>query len=130
VIVLDASAVLELVVEPTTTTHALRRRLRSDPDAHAPHLVDAEVANALRRKLLSGELDLARALRAIRRLKLMGLVRWQQTQLLDRALALRNQLTAYDAIYVALAEATGATLLTRDVRLARAAGHRARFELV
>jgi len=98
VIILDASAVVELVIEPTTTTRALRGRLRSDPDAQAPHLVDAEVANALRRKLLSGELDLARAVRPIRRLKLMGLVRWQQTQLLDRALALRNQLTAYDAI--------------------------------
>ena len=129
-IILDASAVVELVVEPATTTRALRGRLRSDPDAQAPHLVDAEVANALRRKLLSGELDLARAVRAIRRLKLMGLVRWQQTQLLDRALALRNQLTAYDAIYVAMAEVTGATLLTRDARLARTAGHRARVELV
>jgi predicted nucleic acid-binding protein len=58
----------------------------------------------------------------------MRLVRWQQTPLLDRVLALRHQLTADDAIYVAMAEATGATLLTRDARLARSAGHRARVE--
>jgi predicted nucleic acid-binding protein len=60
----------------------------------------------------------------------MGLKRWPHRALLGRALALRDQLTAYDAIYVAMAEVTGATLLTRDARPARAAGHRARVELV
>jgi predicted nucleic acid-binding protein len=88
------------------------------------------VTNALRRKVLAGELDVLRARRAIRRLTAMRLVRWQQTSLLGRALALRDQLSAYDAISVAMAEATGATLLTRDTRLARATGHRARVELV
>jgi predicted nucleic acid-binding protein len=92
--------------------------------------MDAEVTNALRRKLLAGQLDVLRARRAIRRLAVMRLVRWQQTPLLGRALALRHQLSAYDAIYVAMAEVTGATLLTRDGRLVRAAGHRARVELV
>ena len=129
-IVLDASAVVELVVEPRSVTAALRSRLRTDPDIHVPHLVDAEVTNALGRKLLAGQLDVARARRAIRRLTAIRLVRWQQTGLLGRALALRDQLTAYDAIYVALAEATGATLLTRDARLARVGGHRARVEVV
>ena len=58
-------------------------------------------------------------------------VRWQPHRaLLGRALALRDQLTAYDAIYVAMAEATGATLVTRDARLAQATGHRARIEVV
>jgi predicted nucleic acid-binding protein len=130
VIVLDASAVVDLVVEPRAVTAAIRSRLRADPDIHVPHLVDAEVTNALRRKLLSGQLDAQRARRAIRRLTVMRLVRWQQTALLDRALALRDQLSAYDAIYVAMAEATGATLVTRDARLARAGGHRARVEVV
>ncbi len=129
-IVLDASAVVELVVEPRSATAPLRSRLRADPDLHVPHLVDAEVANALRRKVLAGQLDILRARRAIRRLAVMRLVRWQQTALLGRALALRDQLNAYDAIYVAMAEATGATLLTRDARLARTAGHRARVEVV
>ena len=129
-IVLDASAVVDLVVEPRAAPSAIRSRLRADPDVHVPHLVDAEVTNALRRKLLSGQLDALRARRAIRRLTVMSLVRWQQTALLDRALALRDQLSAYDAIYVAMAEATGATLVTRDARLARAGGHRARVEVV
>ena len=129
-IVLDASAIVELVVEPGAATGSIRHRLRADPDIHVPHLVDAEVANALRRKLLAGQLDALRAQLAIRRLTAMRLVRWQQTQLLGRALALRDQLTAYDAIYVAMAEVTGATLLTRDARLGRATGHRARVEVV
>jgi predicted nucleic acid-binding protein len=130
VIVLDASAVVELIVEPRTATGVIRSRIRADPDIHVPHLVDAEVTNALRRKLLAGQLDVRRARLAIRRLAAMRLVRWQQTALLGRALALRDQLTAYDAIYVAMAEATGATLLTRDARLARSGGHRARVEVV
>ena len=129
-IVLDASAVVELIVEPAAAAGAIRSRIRADPDLHVPHLVDAEVTNALRRKLLAGQLDVRRARRAIRRLAAMRLVRWQQTALLGRALALRDQLSAYDAIYVAMAEATGATLLTRDARLARAGGHRARVEVV
>jgi predicted nucleic acid-binding protein len=130
VIILDASAIVELVIEPGAVTAALRSRLHADADIHVPHLVDAEVTNALRRKLLAGQLDVLRARRAIRRLTVMRLVRWQQAPLLGRALALRHQLSAYDAIYVAMAEATGATLLTRDARLVRAAGHRARVEVV
>jgi predicted nucleic acid-binding protein len=130
VIVLDASAVVELIAEPGAVASVIRSRIRADPDIHVPHLVDAEVTSALRRKLLAGQLDVRRARRAIRRLAAMRLVRWQQTALLGRALALRDQLTAYDAIYVAMAEATGATLLTRDARLARAGGHRARVEVV
>ncbi|MGH2814946.1 MAG: type II toxin-antitoxin system VapC family toxin, partial [Actinomycetota bacterium] len=86
--------------------------------------------STLRRHLLLGRIDQASARRAIRRLAAMQ-VRWRPHRaLLGRALALRDQLSAYDAIYVAMAEATGATLLTRDARLARATGHRARVELV
>ena len=129
-IVLDASAIVELVVEPRAATGAIRSRLRADPDVHVPHLVDAEVTIALRRKLLAGQLDILRARRAIRRLTAIRLVRWQQSSLLGRALALRDQLSAYDAIYVAMAEATGATLVTRDARLARATGHRADIEVL
>jgi predicted nucleic acid-binding protein len=129
-IVLDASAIVELIVEPRTATGALRARLQADPDIHVPHLVDAEVTNALRRKLLAGQLDILRARRAIRRLTVMRLTRRRQTPLLGRALALRHQLSAYDAIYVAMAEVTGATLVTRDARLARVSGHRARVEVV
>jgi predicted nucleic acid-binding protein len=92
--------------------------------------MDAEVTNALRRKVLQGRLDELTARRAIRRLAAMRLKLWPHRQLLGRALALRHQLSAYDAIYVAMAEVTGATLVTRDARLARATGHRARIEVV
>ena len=91
---------------------------------YAPHLMDAEVTNTLRRHVLDGRIDQISARRAIR------LRWWPHKPLLGRAFALRDQLTAYDAIYVAMAEATGATLLTRDARLAGATGHRARVEVV
>jgi predicted nucleic acid-binding protein len=129
-IVLDASAVVDLLIEPEAETRELRARIRSAGIVYAPHLMDAEVTNTLRRRLLRGQIDQISARRAVRRLAGMR-VRWQPHRaLLGRALALRDQLTAYDAIYVAMAEATGATLVTRDARLARVTGHRARVEVV
>jgi predicted nucleic acid-binding protein len=129
-IVLDASAVVDLLIKPATETRALRARLRAASVVCAPHLMDAEVANTLRRHLLRGRIDQISAQRALRVLAAMRVTWWPHRTLLGRALALRDQLTAYDAIYVAMAEATGATLLTRDARLARAGGQRARVELV
>jgi predicted nucleic acid-binding protein len=130
VIVLDASAVVDLLIKPAMETGALRARIRRAGIVYAPHLMDAEVTNTLRRYLLRGQIDQVSARRAIRRLARMQ-VRWRPHKaLLGRALALRDQLSAYDAIYVAMAEVTGATLLTRDARLARATGHRARIEVV
>ena len=95
-----------------------------------PHLVDAEATNALRGLVLRDRLAAARARRAIRRLAVPPLVRWPQPPLLSRVFALRDQLNAYDATYLALAEGLGATLLTRDARMARAGEHRARIEVV
>ena len=129
-IVLDASVVVDLLIRSAAETHALRTRIRAASIVYAPHLMDAEVTNTLRRYLLRDEIDQASARRAIRRLGTMRLKLRSHRPLLGRALALRDQLTAYDAIYVAMAEATGATLLTRDARLARTTGHRARVELV
>jgi predicted nucleic acid-binding protein len=129
-IVLDASAVVDLLVEPAAQTGELRARLRTASLVHAPHLMDAEVTNALRRQVLHGRIDQVAARRAIRRLAAMRVKLWPHQPLLSRAFALRNQLATYDAIYVAMAEATGAALLTRDARLARATGHRARVEVV
>jgi predicted nucleic acid-binding protein len=129
-IILDASAVVDLLVEPAMLTSDLRVRVREASIVYAPHLMDAEVTNALRRKAMQGRIDELTARRAIRRLAAMRLRLWPHRPLLGRALALRHQLSAYDAIYVAMAEVTGATLVTRDARLARATGHRARIELV
>jgi predicted nucleic acid-binding protein len=129
-IVLDASVVVDLLIKPAAHTSELRARIRAAGIVYAPHLMDAEVTNTLRRHLLRGWIDQVSARRAIRRLASMQ-VRWRPHRpLLGRALALRDQLSAYDAIYVAVAEVTGATLVTRDARLARAGGHRARIEVV
>ena len=129
-IVLDASAVVPLLLDPAATTERLQARLHGESLVHAPYLLDVEVANALRRQILGGRLNAARARRAIRRLAVLPLYRWPHDRLLGRALALRNQLTAYDATYVALAEGLRATLLTQDARMARAGGHRARIEVI
>jgi predicted nucleic acid-binding protein len=129
-IVLDASAVVDLLIKPAAETNELRARIRAASVAYAPHLIDAEVTNTLRRHVLRGRMDQVSARRALRRLAAMRLRLWPHQPFLGRAFALRDQLTAYDAIYVAMAEATGATLLTRDAGLARSSGHRARVEVV
>ena len=129
-IILDASVVVDLLIKPPSEIANIRTRLAPEPMGHVPHLLDVEVTHALRRLLLGGRLSKLAARRALRDLAVMGLKRWPHRALLGRALALRDQLSAYDAIYVAMAEVIGATLVTRDVRLARAAGHRARVEVV
>jgi predicted nucleic acid-binding protein len=129
-IVLDASAVVDLLIKPTAETSGLRARIRAASTVYAPHLMDAEVTNAIRKHILHGRIDQLSARRALRRLAVMRVKLWPHRPFLGRALALRDQLTAYDAIYVAMAEATGATLVTRDARLARVTGHRARVEVV
>jgi predicted nucleic acid-binding protein len=130
VIVVDGSVVVDLLTREAAETAHIRARPTSEPRVHVPHLVDAEVAHALRGLVLRDRLAVARARRAIRRFAVLPLVRWPQTSLLSRVFVLRDGLSACDATYVALAEGLGATLLTRDARLARAGGHRARVEVV
>jgi predicted nucleic acid-binding protein len=129
-IIVDASVVVDLLIKPPAEVAHIRARLAGERMSHVPHLLDVEVTHALRRLLLTGRLNDLSARRALRDFAVMGLKRWPHLPLLGRALVLRDRLNAYDAIYVAMAEVTGATLLTRDARLARAAGHRARVELV
>jgi predicted nucleic acid-binding protein len=129
-IVVDASVVVDLLIKPPAEVAHIKARLVHERVGHVPHLLDVEVTHALRRLLLLGRLTNLSARRALRDLTVMGLERWPHTPLLGRALALRDQLSAYDAIYVAMAEATGATLLTRDAQMARATEHRARVEVV
>ena len=129
-IVLDASVVVDLLIKPPAEIPHIKARLAGERMGHVPHLLDLEVTHALRRLLLAGRLTDHSARRALRDLAVMGLKRWPHRALLGRALALRDQLSAYDAIYVAMAEATGATLVTRNARLARATGHRAHIEVL
>jgi predicted nucleic acid-binding protein len=127
VIVLDASALVELLLD-TSTGQAVAARI-ADPalGLHVPHLADVEVAQALRRFAQDGELDAAAAAVALEDLRALDLQRHSHEPLLDRVWELRHNLSAYDAVYVALAEVLDTKLLTCDGRLARApkASHRA-----
>jgi len=128
--VLDASAVVELLLG-TRAGRAVSARL-ADPAValHAPHLLDVEVAQALRRYVREGEIDAADAAAALEDLRALDVERHAHEPLLDRIWALRQSLTAYDATYVALAEALETTLVTCDRRLARAPGLSRRVTLV
>jgi predicted nucleic acid-binding protein len=97
---------------------------------HAPHLLDVEVAQVIRRYAANGEIGAERGRLALADLADLPLRRYPHDFLLPRIWDLRNNLMAYDAAYVALAEVLDAPLLTRDRRLAAAAGHRAQIELV
>jgi predicted nucleic acid-binding protein len=129
-IVVDASAMLEVLLR-TADAHAVEKRL-FDPDEtlHAPHLIDVEVAQVVRRYAANGEIDGKRGGAVLDDLAVFPMRRYPHEVLLPRVWELRNNLTAYDAVYIALAEALGAPLLTRDRRLAGASGHRAIVELV
>jgi predicted nucleic acid-binding protein len=91
-------------------------------DVNAPHLIDSEVASALRRQVASGILTDELALSALRVWAAMGIQRYPTVGLLERIWQLRANVTAYDATYVALAECLGAELVTLDRRLAGAPG--------
>jgi predicted nucleic acid-binding protein len=130
VIVLDASALVELLLG-TRPGRTIGARI-ADPELglHVPHLADVEVAQALRRYVRDGDLEPAAAAEALEELRSLDLERHSHEPLLERVWALRGNLTAYDAVYVALAEALDTTLLTCDGRLARAPGVAGRVELV
>jgi predicted nucleic acid-binding protein len=130
VIVLDASAVLELLLV-TDAGRRVAERISSEAQTlHAPQLIDLEIAQVLRRYVATGEVEEARAGEALQDLSDLDLTRYAHDVLLPRIWELRRNLTAYDAAYLALAEALEATLLTRDERLLRVPGVRARVETV
>ena len=129
-IVLDASALVELLLD----TAAGRRvgMLIDDPALaiHAPHLIDVESISVLRRFARDGVIKDHEAVSAIEDLLALDLQRHSHEGLLERCWSLRKNLSAYDAMYIALAEALGATLVTCDGRLARAPGTRIRIEVM
>ena len=118
-IVVDASAALSAVLN----AGAARRALASE-QLHAPHLIDSEVANGLRRRVAAQQLNAADGWRALNAWRRLGMTRYPVFALLDRVWELRENLTAYDASYVALAELLNCNLLTADTRLSRAPGIR------
>jgi predicted nucleic acid-binding protein len=129
-IVLDASAAAELLLNLARAAEKLGARLaRAGETLHAPHLFDLEVMAAIRRHALSGSLTADRAQRALAAADDLRLVRYSHAPLRGRIWELRENLTPYDAAYVALAEALGAPLVTVDRALAAAPGARASIEL-
>ena len=129
-IVVDASAVLETLLRTPAAASVDRLLFADRQTLHAPHLLDVEVAQVLRRYAAAGEIDDERGRTALSDLADFPLRRYAHDFLLPRVWELRSNLTAYDAVYVALAEALDAVLLTRDRRLAAAAQRHVRIELV
>ena len=129
-IVLDASAIVELLLD--TATGRRVAILIEDPALaiHAPHLVDVEVSSAMRRLARERSIEADEAEAALDDLRALDLQRHSHEPLLDRAWGLRENVSTYDAMYIALAEALDATLVTCDARLRRVTGVNARMELV
>ena len=129
-IVLDASAALELLLQTAKGGQIAEVALASDERLHAPHLIDVEVTQTLRRLTQGRSLAVDRAEAALADFRLLAVVRHDHRDLVDRAWELRDAMTAYDGVYVALAEALDAPLLTCDGKLARSHGHRARITIL
>jgi predicted nucleic acid-binding protein len=129
VIVLDASAAIEFLLA-TPRGARVEARLLSGSSFHAPHLIDVEVLQVLRRLVQLGEVSPRRALEALQDLADLNVTRYSHELFRDRIWALRASLTAYDAAYVALAEVLRAPLYTADQRLGRSHGHRVRIEVL
>jgi len=128
-IVVDASALAAALADDDADGDAARDRLEDDRLA-APEVIDLEIASMLRRKCGAGIMSLPRALTALADLQTMRLSRRSHGPLLNRIWELRDNVTPYDAAYVALAENLGVTLVTADARLARAPGTRCAFEVL
>jgi predicted nucleic acid-binding protein len=129
-IVADASAVLEVMLGTRAAAAIEPRIFDSAQTLNAPHLIDVEVAQVLRRYAAAGTLDQARGRELLDNLAALPILHYPHHILLPRIWNLRHRLTAYDAAYVALAEALEAPLITHDRRLAASSGHRARIELL
>lgn len=129
-IVVDASALLEFLLQTPVGTRVETRLFRDEDELHAPHLLDVEVLQALRRFVRTGEISADRAAEAITDLSEFDLHRHGHLDFLGSAWKLRTDITAYDAMYVVLAAALDAPMVTCDAPLSRTLGHRARIELI
>lgn len=124
-IVVDASAAISALLNAGPA-----RRTLAEEQVHVPHLIDPEVANALRRGVAASRIEPGDAWTALDRWRRLGISRYAVFNLLERVWELRENLSAYDASYVALAESLDCALLTADARLGRAPGVRCPVTMV
>ena len=129
-IVIDASVLYEAIIETPYSAAIVDRIFSDDETLHAPHLVDLEIVNTLRRYVLKGELSERSASQAMEDFASIPLKRHTHTGLIPRIWQLRNNLTAYDAAYIALAEMLNVPLITRDTAFASSTGHNVHVELI
>jgi predicted nucleic acid-binding protein len=125
VIVVDASAALSALLNAGPARRALGHQ-----QVHVPHLIDSEVASGLRRRVGAGQLNRDAAWTSLRVWQRVGMTRYAVFPLLHRVWELRENVSAYDASYIALAESLGCDLVTADARLARAPGTRCAITVV
>jgi len=130
VIVLDASAILDLLLVTEKGRLVAERIAPLEETLHAPHLIDLEVAQVLRRYVSRRQLEEARASQALDDLRDLDLNRYPHDVLLERIWELRHNASAYDAAYLALAEALDAPLLTSGARLGGVPDARAVVEVL
>ena len=129
-IVIDSSTVIEVLLRTNRALRIERRIFSPGETLHAPHLLDLEVAQVLRRYSVTGQMDPERGQQAVGDLADFPITRYFHDLFLPRIWQLRHHMTAYDAVYVALAEILAAPLLTRDARLASSPGHTASIDLI
>jgi predicted nucleic acid-binding protein len=130
VIVLDASAAVAFLLGLPGADEVGERLAADGPSVHAPHMLSVEVAQVVRRLDAASALDAERGVQALVDLADLDVTHHPHEPLLPLIWERRRNLTAYDAVYVALAEALDAPLLTLDRRVADAPGHRARIDLI
>jgi predicted nucleic acid-binding protein len=126
-IVLDASIVVEILNNGAMADSIRNELARRDESFIAPHLIDVEVVSAIRRLVVGQRIDAHRSGQFLAGLAALPAERYAHTPLIGRVWELRHNFTAYDAMYIALAEATDSVLYTCDEKLRR--GHRARVVL-
>lgn len=129
-IVVDASAAIDLVLNRAPAAPWLARELRRSGFACAPHLIDAEVGQVLRRFERSGQISVELARAALADWLALPIVRYEHVLLAERAFELRDSYTFHDGLYIALAEQLRFDLVTRDAALDRVDLHRATVRIV
>ena len=128
-IVIDASSIAEVLLQSPKAARIVGRVFSPGGSVHAPHLIDIEIVSIVRRYFLRGDVSEARGAQMLDIFKALPIERHDHEALIPRIWQLRNNLSAYDATYVALAEGLTAPLVTSDRRLANAAGIRAIVEV-